>query len=327
MASSSVTATSSTSQPNSLARILAVSASRRRVDVDAGHAQREQLHQHLGRLEAHAGRQGLQGDVLLDLDDLLVGRHLLRGDGRRGASHLRRAARATSHTGPAGATHGTARHLPARTHVAAGGRRGVGRGARVVLDATRNGRARRAGRGDRHRHPRATGPGFDAGSRSVGGTRGARLRTGIARRSRGRSGCCSGGRSGDGLGRLLGRRHFARGYGGGSGGGNRGGTSRRRGGGEGRRSHHVIGRALGRGRSRAGSRRGGGRVRGHGGLSGCSCRTRRALPGSGRCGATATTPAERGVAEGAVALRDAPRMRGRGRGDRLVRERLGDRRR
>jgi hypothetical protein len=57
--STSLTATSSTLQPNSLAMIFAVSESSVRVDVHARHAHAEQLHEDVGRLDAH-----LAGELL-----------------------------------------------------------------------------------------------------------------------------------------------------------------------------------------------------------------------------------------------------------------------
>src|SRR5690606_8793549 len=123
--------------------------------VHARHAQLDELHEHLGGLEAHALCEGLEGDLLLDLDDLLVSGHLLRR-GRCGpagrvllvmttASH---ASRATAVMTPAGTTH--ARTMGA-THA----------GTRIVLNATLPAASRRL----RHGNTRTSRPGLDAGAR------------------------------------------------------------------------------------------------------------------------------------------------------------------
>src|SRR5690606_23030763 len=53
----------------------------RAVDVDAGHAELQQLAQHVRGLHAHAAGEALEQHRLLDAHDLLVGRTLL-GDRR-----------------------------------------------------------------------------------------------------------------------------------------------------------------------------------------------------------------------------------------------------
>ncbi len=79
---SSLLLTSSTSQPNSLGEDLRGVGVERRVDVDVAHPHRQELHQQLGRLEAHPLGHRLERDVALDANDLLVRAHLLRGDHR-----------------------------------------------------------------------------------------------------------------------------------------------------------------------------------------------------------------------------------------------------
>ena len=159
--SASLTAMSSTAQPNSLARIFAVSASSVELMFTPVMPIDEEAHEHVGRLQAHLPCELLQGDLLLHLHDLLVRRHLLRGDHRRpAAGHGLPGTRSEAGALAAAAAHLTARRAEAR----AGTHRRRG-GARIVGGAPR-GRRRRAGGG--HRDARTALPHVDAGLRRLG---------------------------------------------------------------------------------------------------------------------------------------------------------------
>src|SRR5690606_7651026 len=98
------------------------------VDVDPGHAELQQLAQHVGRLDAHAAGETLEQHRLLDPHDLLVGRALL-GDGRSRSLALAEGADAAM-------PRTTATHGPATGTRATPGTTGTG-GLGVVLHTTR----------------------------------------------------------------------------------------------------------------------------------------------------------------------------------------------
>ena len=128
----------------------------RRVDVDVAHPHRQELHQKLGRLEAHLLGHRLERDVALDADDLLVRAHLLRGD-HRGLARPDRAHRPPARAARSAAHHRATGLLAGRAHVATRARPAHRPRARVVLHAARHVRLRsptrvRAALWRRHRH-------------------------------------------------------------------------------------------------------------------------------------------------------------------------------